>query len=204
MHTNKQTNKQKECTQVKRTRNTHTRQQKRKISRKILLISIIIVVAVGFFVYVAYAQQNKDNTKPRKPITYSGPTEQDKKDAEDENSPASTRENIESSNTNSTSASKKQVTPIITNASQSGQQVTINSYVSGIFEDGGTCVMKAAKGNNSFSRSVSAFADATTTSCSPLFIESSSFSEKGDWTITISYSSKTAEGTSATKTVTIK
>ncbi len=169
--------------------------KRKKISKKIVIGLILACVIVGSIAYVVFAQQKTTDKKSNKPITYSGPTEQDKKDAEDENSTANKREDIENAPA-ATSSNKKQVTPVITNASQSGQQITVNSYVSGIFEDGGTCTMTATKGSSIVTKTSKAFADATTTSCAPIFVDRSAFPGAGSWNVVVGYSSNSAEGKS--------
>lgn len=178
--------------------------KQKRVSKKVILAIIIACVAVASIVYVVYAQQvSDDNKKAKKPITYSGPTEQDKQDAANNKANVAKRQELEKE-AKQESSSKKQVNPVITNASQSGQQVTITGYISGVFEDGGICTMIASKGSTTVTRTTKGFADATTTSCSPFFIERSVFSESGSWSVTIKYSSSSAEGTSQSKTLEIQ
>ncbi len=178
--------------------------KRKRISKRVLVAIIVAACIVGSVAYIVYAQKaDNDTNKKRKSITYSGPSEQDKKDAEDENSSASKREEIEN-NQSATTSSKKQVNPVITNANQSGDQVTVNAYISGVFEDGGTCTMTATKGTKTITRTSKAFADATTTNCSPLSIDRSAFSESGTWGVVVSYSSNSAEGKSQTSTLAVQ
>lgn len=168
--------------------------RRRKTSKKVVLAVLTACVVVGSVAYIVYAQQTKQPAKPNKPITYSGPSEQDKKDAEDNKKEVAAQQAIE--NQSSNTSQKKQVNPVITNARQSAQQITINAYISGVFEDGGTCTAVATKGSASVTRSSKAFADATTTSCAPIFVDRSAFPESGSWNVVVSYSSNTAEGKS--------
>jgi len=177
--------------------------KQKKVSKKIIIISTVAVIIIGSTAYAVYAQSNKDKTKPHKPITYSGPSEQDKKDAQDNKANVAKRQQIEQQAQQQTS-SKKQVTPVITNANQNGQQVTITAYIAGVFEDGGTCTMVASKGSTTVTRTTKGFADATTTSCSPFFIDRSVFPESGVWDIKITYSSSNAEGISQSTALTIQ
>ncbi|MDO8335941.1 MAG: hypothetical protein Q7T74_04145 [Candidatus Saccharibacteria bacterium] len=178
--------------------------KQKRVSKKIIIIGLIAALIVGMAAYIVYAQSNTDDKKARKPITYSGPSEQDKKDAADNKANVAKRQEIEQQAKQETSSSKKQVSPVITNANQNGQQVTVTGYVSGVFEDGGTCTLVASKDGTSFTRTSKGFADATTTSCSPFFIDRSAFSEPGSWTVKISYSSSNAEGTSQTRAIEIQ
>lgn len=95
-----------------------------------------------------------------------------------------------------TPSNKTKVTPVITNASVSG----INSYVPGIFEEGGTCTATFTKSGQSFSRSSTGFQNATNTGCPPITTTRSDFPSTGSWSVTLSYSSAKSEGSSPSKT----
>lgn len=174
--------------------------KKRKLSKKIIiavLAAVIIVVISAFFVY---AQLNKSSEKPKKPTTYSGPSTQDKSDAEENKQKVKEREEIENNtNQSSNQSDKKTVTLVITNASQGGDQITINAYISGVFEDGGICRATITKGDKKVERTTQGFADATTTGCQPFLINKSAFSEAGEWGVVVNYSSPTSEGASQVK-----
>lgn len=169
--------------------------RRRKASKKIILAVLTACIVVGSIAYIVYAQQNKQPTKPSKPITYSGPSEQDKKDAADNKKEVAAQQTIENQ-PSSSGSQKKQVNPVITNARQSDQQITINAYISGVFEEGGTCTAVATKGSSVVTHKSNAFADATTTSCAPIFIDRSAFPDSGSWSVVVNYSSNSAEGKS--------
>ncbi len=172
---------------------------KKNYKKYILIFLAVVLIAAGSAFFII-----KNNNKQSTPSTekYEGPTSQDKKDAADNKKHVSNREELDKQE--DSSSDKKQVTPVITNAMQSGQQITINAYVSGVFEDGGKCSATISKGSNSITRTTNAFADATTTSCQPIFIDRSVFSEAGDWKVTMHYKSNSAEGSSQAVTLAVQ
>ncbi len=88
---------------------------------------------------------------------------------------------------------KKVVTPVITSASADN----VSAYVPGVFEDGGTCTMKATLGSQTITKTSTGFENASYTSCPPIDPQLSS----GNWVVTVSYSSNTAQGESQTSPV---
>lgn len=98
-----------------------------------------------------------------------------------------------------TPSGKKAVTPIITNASQE----QINTYVPGIFEEGGTCKATLTKGSKTVTKTSAGFENVSYTSCTPMNL-SGSLTEKGTWSLVVSYSSASAEGKSAATLVEVR
>ncbi len=90
------------------------------------------------------------------------------------------------------SSSKKQVTPVITNASQE----QINAYVPGVFEEGGSCTATLTKNNKTVTKTSTGFQNVSYTSCAPINI-SGQLTERGIWSLILSYNSTTVEGKSA-------
>lgn len=89
-----------------------------------------------------------------------------------------------------TTTGKKQVTPIITNADVN----EVNAYVTGIFEEGGTCTATLTKGSKKVTRSSTGFQNASYTSCAPIDVSGSL--EPGTWTVVVTYTSASSEGKS--------
>jgi hypothetical protein len=96
----------------------------------------------------------------------------------------------------SNSDGKKAVEPVITLANYSNSSATIQAYVPGIYEDGGTCTAVLTQAGQSVTKSAPAFANATTTDCQHFSIPRSEFPAAGTWTVKVSYGSSTAEGSS--------
>jgi len=102
------------------------------------------------------------------------------------------------------SSGKKSVTPQITSVNP-GPPVSIHAFVSGIFENTGTCTATFTKaGYTSVVKASAASAGATTTDCAAITVASTEFPAAGAWTLVLSYSSPTSEGSSASQTVTIQ
>jgi hypothetical protein len=136
----------------------------KSLSKKTLIIIgivALIIVAGGVLAFVKIRDSNKplptSADQPTNTVNFNPPTEQEKS-AADERKEAIVNE--QNSNNQTPAGSKKQVVPVITNASQNG----VNSYVSGIFEEGGTCTATFTQGAAKFTKTSTAFADATTTS----------------------------------------
>lgn len=176
--------------------------KKIRFSKKTALIStaIVLVVVAGIGGYMWYNRDNEvASPEPINPINYDPPT-QDEKDQAQAN-----KERIEQETTNQDSGSgAKSVTPVITNASQIGQQVTVNSYVAGIFEDGGKCTITFTKGTTKITKETDGFANVSTTDCTPLRLDRSEFPQGGDWQVVVSYKSSSAQGSSQSKILTLQ
>lgn len=177
----------------------------------IALLAVVIVAGAGLsywqFVYKPnqakkaaekQAQEWKPNT-----INYGPPTDKEKQEAQ-ANKDALVQSNAEKTKPTPVTNQKKPVTPVITAANQNSNQVTVTAYTPTIFENGGKCTMTATKGSKKVTKTNDAFANATTTDCAPFLMQRSDFPESGDWNITVSYNSSTAEGTSQAKTLTIQ
>lgn len=171
--------------------------------KTLIIIGVIalIVVLGGAFAFVKIKDSNKplptSADQPTNTVNLNPPTEEEKS-AADERKDAIVNE--QNSNTQTPAGSKKQVVPVITNASQSG----VNSYISGVFEEGGTCTATYIQGAAKFTKGSIGFADATTTNCAPISTTRSDFPASGEWLVTIMYSSAAAEGSSAAKAFTVQ
>jgi len=86
------------------------------------------------------------------------------------------------------------LTVTVTRAGQDGSAVQVSAFVAGVSEEGGTCSLEL-EGPSTARASSAAFADATTTICSPLTVETGSLSP-GAYTATVSYTSGPSKGTS--------
>ena len=94
----------------------------------------------------------------------------------------------------------KTVNPVITSATPS----ELDAIVNGIIEEDGDCTAQYTKDSTTFSRSSKGIANATNTVCYPIQTNASDFAVKGEWTVTLTYRSEKASGTSATYKFTVK
>lgn len=91
---------------------------------------------------------------------------------------------------------KKTVTPVITIAEYRNGSVTVQAYIPGIYEEGGTCTATLKSTDKTITEQSDAFANATTTDCQHINIIRTAFPAAGTWVVTVSYVSATSEGTS--------
>ncbi len=164
----------------------------------VVLILLLGVVAAGGF--TAYRHFNEEKVavspaKPTYPVNYAPSTNQEKQQAD------AVKDNLAQTKADSPATGKTQVVPLITNASQIDQQVTVNAYISGVYENGGNCTATFTNGDARLVKTSSAFANASTTDCTPFRVARSEFSTTGDWQVKVSYNSPTASGDSQLQTM---
>ncbi len=134
------------------------------------------------------------------------PQAQQPADSTDPNSDADDlKKNTSPEPASSNGSSMKSVKPTITYASQEGNEITVSAYVSGVFEEGGTCKAIFTKSSHTaLSKSSKGFHNVSYTACAPIRIPRSDFPVGGSWYLKVSYKSPKAEGTSAQQSVTIQ
>lgn len=180
----------------------------KKLNVKLLIIALVVLVlgALGYWQFVYKDNQaNSTNTEANsdqpsaddtEKIDYSPATEEEQKSADDiKDTPKSSTTKPSQPNTSST---KTAVTPTITSANAS----PISGYVTGVFEEGGTCTATFTKGTTTKTRSSTGFQNVNYTQCAPITIPSG-FLSAGSWKLTLKYSSNTASGTSVAQTLEI-
>jgi hypothetical protein len=99
---------------------------------------------------------------------------------------------------------KKSVQPTISYAKQNGSSIEIDAFVNGVAEDGGSCTLTAKLGTSTVTKQANGILNASNTSCPAFTIARSEFSTAGSWSVTVTYKSSTAEGTSAATNLEIK
>ncbi len=167
-----------------------------KRTRVIALAVVVLAVTGGSSAVWLKSRANQDQapTERTATINYAPATEPEKKQAED-NKDRIVEEQKQTPTSSNSSGSKKSVTPTITSTSGS-----VKGSVAGIFEEGGTCTATFTKDGTSLSRTSAGFQNVSYTQCAPINF-SDNFLSPGTWTVTLNYSSATAEGTSASQTV---
>lgn len=122
-------------------------------------------------------------------VDLSPPTEEEKQATQEEK-----QEKNQTQPTASTNASdgRKNVTPLISYADAS----TVSAYIPGIFEEGGACTATFTYGDDKITQISKGFQNSNYTSCEPLTLQSP-LNIKGEWEVTVSYSSTRSVGTSA-------
>lgn len=175
---------------------------KKRFTKKVVLISIAAVLVLGGGVAVAYQKITEDDKPPEVTTPVDTPGFTDEALTDDEKQ-ALIERNEQRVNPTPTEG-KRAVTPVITSAIQSGSEITVSAYVSGIVEEGGKCILTATKGSLSVTKTVNGVVNATTTNCPPFILNTSEFPETGDWSATVTYDSANASGVSQSKAFTVK
>jgi type II secretory pathway component PulC len=88
------------------------------------------------------------------------------------------------------------VTPIITSSTKTASTVGVFAFVSGIVENNGICKLTLANGSKSYSETITASAQGTTTNCGNITIDKSLLTVGDTYTATVTYSSPTSYGVS--------
>lgn len=181
--------------------------RKKSFNHKALLISGLVIAVVGLGSVVSYKLLHKQKTvaetapsSTSDKINLSPATPAEKSEAEqNKDKIPSNQPSTQPTPSTGSSGSKKSVKPVITNATSDN----VSAYVSGIFEDGGSCTATFTKGTSTLSKTTSGFQNVSYTQCAPFDLDSGYLS-KGTWTVSVKYSSSTSEGTSDNKTIEVK
>jgi hypothetical protein len=161
----------------------------RILSRKALLIAVavLIILVAGGWGYARWG--DNESSKPTAEdsqgsgdyVNNNPPTDEELQETEQNKQSI-----IEQSSSNISGA----ITPIITSASRS----EVRAYVSGVFEDGGTCTATATKGSQTRTASSEGIADVNKTTCRPM--DFSPALTSGSWSVTVTYNSAKGTGKS--------
>jgi len=181
-----------------------------RFTKKSLIIGAVLALVIAGGGVFAYQQTRPDN--PRKvsenpestaqnedEINLDPATDEEKKETDQHKD-----ELVKQNEQPQPGGGNKSVTPSIVDASQYGQQVEVRALVSGVYEEGGTCKATFTKSGQTVSKQSAGFKDATTTTCTPMTIPRAEFPSAGDWSVTVTYTSGSSTGTSASKTVRIQ
>lgn len=156
-------------------------------------LAVILVAGLAYGGYRLY--QNHYNptitTKDGGKVKLKPATEEEKKQADDNKSAIVKRsEQLKQAAANSSGQTPSSV--VITSADASG----VRAYVTGVFEEGGTCTATASQGGQTFTKSSVGFQNVSYTQCS--FIDWGSPLGPGTWNITVSYKSAATSSTQST------
>ncbi len=176
------------------------------INKKLLVALVLLLVITGAILY--WRKSSSHNTaatksKPESIINLNGPTEQEKASGDAAKTAVLDQEQKRNSTPTTTTNGKRSVTPSITYAGQYGQQIEVGGFVSGVFEDGGTCTLTLQKGSGKQTTQVTGVKGASSVDCPVMAIPLSSLS-KGTWVAVVSYSSSTSTGQSAERNIEVQ
>ena len=180
--------------------------KKLKFTRKSALISAVTVVVIvglglGWHYHNRPSQQvtapptatdKSDSKSAGTYVNLSPPTAADQQASTDAKNSAAQQS---SSPAPTGSDGKKQVTVSIS----SGNSNPVHALVTGVFEDGGTCTATAtsSSGSSPVTNTSTGFGNSNYTTCPPITLSLGS----GTWSVVVTYSSSTSEGTSSATTI---
>lgn len=175
-----------------------TKKKKKSFKKPAIVVALVLMIG-GTTVYtlrnilnVPYiSDPEKAENRPGNDINLNPPSQQEK--AETEKFKDSTIENQNPSNSTPTLSSDKKnsVIPTITNATDR----VVNSLVSSIFEEGGTCTATFTKNSEILTKTSVGFQNVSYTQCAPMNLEAG-FLNTGKWTVVVKYVSDKSEGSS--------
>lgn len=176
-------------------------------NKKIVTIISIISIAIigGIFYYWSSIHTPKSSagqtaiSTDSKKIDLSPATEEDKTRADQNKEEIVNKHN----QTSEPASGKRTVTPVITYAGTYGSSFQVGGFVDA-FEEGGTCTATLTKGLTKVTKSLTAVRGANSVNCPEIDFPLSSLPDKGTYTLTLTYSSDTASGTSASQNVAIQ
>lgn len=201
-------------TNVNRYDNIITLMLKNIKSKKFLLLSLLAILVLAGGGLAAQQLLKKDE---KKLTGNSQPNENsqeatgvaDKNDSEqptgsESQNPAIVNREQQTQNQQQRGDDRKLVKPVITYAGQYGGQVEVGGYVPGVFEDGGTCTAKFTNGGKTITKSVNSVKNVNSNDCPVMIAKNEEFSPRGTWSVTITYESTIAAGTSDPKSIEVK
>lgn len=172
--------------------------KKNRSTKKMVLIGLLIVavlIAGGVAFKLTRSSQTTITTDDGQTVNLEPATEEEKQQVDDNK--RAIVENDEKNKSNQPPAgTKRQVSAVITAASVNG----INGYVTGVFEEGGTCRAEFTMNGSSFSKTSTGFQNASYTQCAPITTTPADFPASGKWSVKLVYTSNTSEGASQSQT----
>ena len=178
-----------------------------KNRKKILLVSSLVLASVAVLGGSLYVLRNKkSNNTTVAGVEVKPASEEEKQDAENNKDRISAQiDKQKTEQGQSSTPTNSSATVTITYASQSGDQIEVSSYVSGVFEDGGTCKLTMSKGSKTVTKQTTGERDATTTMCPSFSIAKAELGESGTWSAQVGYSSaKISDAKSSPKEIEVK
>lgn len=178
-----------------------TNKNKSSTNKKVLY-GFLIVVALALVAGSIYVFKDRSNKKSvdttEQTINYEPATKEEKKESENAKDKIIEQKNTQSNSSSSSTNQKTPVKPTITNTTGS-----INAYVTGIFEEGGTCTAIFSKDTTTLTKSSTGFQNVSYTQCAPINLDTG-FLSPGKWAVIVKYSSDKSEGSSEPQTIEVK
>jgi len=170
-------------------------------TRKTLLLALLITVVLAGGGVLAYNRVQDDDQPVKTPETTPSVSQAERDAAERQETEQRKEQTAKNEQQPAPQpGQKKQVSVVITNASAQA----VNAYVSGVFEEGGVCTATFTKDGQTVTKTSQGFQNVSTTNCAPVNLTRSDFPSAGTWSLTVRYSSATAEGNSAARNVEVQ
>jgi cytoskeletal protein RodZ len=175
---------------------------KKPKNKKLLIVTLVLIVVAGIGLFVFYQNTKNSESEPQvsdPTINLDPPTEEDLKRAAD-NKEQIVADQEKNNNRTQTASSVK---PVITYADQYGDTIEVGGYIS-LFEENGTCTATFTQGAKRITKSVKAVRNAQSTDCPVMAVPVSQFNPKGNYSVTISYSSPSNNSISEARQITVR
>ncbi len=179
---------------------------KNKSKLTIIVFVVLIILSIGGGAY-SFQKMHTNNKPLPAPSTARSDPNLNPPTKEDQQRADKNKQDIINSTAVDTKPAvngKTAVKPTITYAATYGDSVEVGAYVSGIFEDNGSCTATFSNGNTRLEKQVSAVKGSSVVNCPAMSLPSSSFSPKGTWSVVVSYNSTAAVGESAPRQLEVK
>jgi hypothetical protein len=180
-----------------------------KVSKKhlaIIIISVVAVLALGYFCY-AYATKNAwpfkaqatdTTTRSEDGINYNPPTEQEVENSQEAKENNAQRSENGTENGEQSNTSKAPVSVGIAYASYDKAKgaVDIRAFTPDVIEGTGICTATLTLNEITVIGKSKAFIDSSSSQCEPILIKRTDFPTTGKWSLVVSYDSPTSSGKS--------
>ena len=169
----------------------------------IIALSIAAVLLLGVSAYAIYRKATSNDTRGEYDTSLERSDTEKAASEALQDDPGKKLEN-EQTDTPATPETSPETGKAVANVLVSGVDIangtlTARGMVSNIVEDGGTCTFVFTKGSNTVTKTSETLPSPTSMSCKTISFPSDELKVSGTWSLKITYSSATSEGTSSAK-----
>lgn len=170
-----------------------------KNKKKILVITVLLLLAfamvLGAIYIYTYKQNNKigstDTTEStpdiENKINFEPPTDTEQQSGDNKKQQIVKNQEVEKPNT---------ANVVIVDASQYEKEVEVRAFASNTVKKG-SCEITFEQNGISFTKTVAAFADASSSPCAALVVPVTEFKKPGTWNVTVKYTNDSITGSSS-------
>ena len=162
----------------------------------LLLIASMLFILEKIKVINLYERTPEPNnsTSNEPKIDLGPPTEEESKAGDVKKEEIINQEqNNQSSGSNGSTGNKSEAEVVIVDASQYDSEVEVRAFASNVVQNG-TCIFEFTNGTESFTKSMPASADASTTPCMTLTVPRAQFKQSGSWNLSVIFESSSYKG----------